>query len=131
MNTGLYMHQSAMWLPSQVGSLWNITSPGRISPRSTRRPPSWRGSASRDGSGRSWPCTIISGVQLKIAFEKSRETVRTLERPVRSIVSVISRCAVSSAPRTTASVIGSTPPAGRCRLRIRSRRSGHRKAPLG
>ena len=113
--TGLYMHQSAMWLPSHMGSLWNITSPGFTSPAkyfatalvARMSEPRW--------IGRSWPWTIIAGSQLKIAFEKSRETVRTLDRPVRSIVRVISRCAVSSAPRTTASVIGSTINASACR----------------
>ena len=108
MKTGLYMHQSAMWLPSHMGSLWNMTSPGRTSRSKYRATALVAMISDPRWIGRSWPCTIISGVQLKIAFEKSRETVRTLERPVRSMVSVISRCAVSSAPRTTASVIGST-----------------------
>jgi hypothetical protein len=58
--------------------------------------------------GRSWPCTIISGFQLKMAFEKSRETATTLERPVLCMVRVIWRWVVSSAPLTTASVMGST-----------------------
>src|SRR6478609_279687 len=102
------MQVSMAWLPPKAGSLCRMRSPSWISPSKNLATDFMAGINEPRWIGMSCPCRIISGRALKSAVEESCARLNTEERAVFSSASVISRWVVSSTPRTTDKVMGST-----------------------